>query len=369
MSTKYPGGIISKTPPVPAGPYETGAASGIWTIDQATNYIKQGLWPTAGLVPTDAQFNYVTMLLHGDGTNGAQNNTFLDSSTNNFTITRNGNTTQGSFSPYGSNWSTYFDNASLLTFTQQSFASDFTIEFWMYQTASSTGGGYCPIVESDSGAYNFPLILDYGGDGYLGAYFQSGSPSGSTGAKVFSTNTWTHIAVSRSGSSNKYFVNGTLVLTLTGTPTLLVDKIGGYSTVGSGFLYSGYLSNLRITNTAVYTSNFTPSTVPLTAISGTQLLTCQSNWLVDNSTNNLYIANTGLPSVQRFNPFGTSTAYSTATIGGSGYFDGTGDKVTAPSSSAFNFGTGDFTISMLEYCCLQNPNSLLLRKIVPLLPH
>ena len=36
--------------------------------------------------PVDAQFNYVTMLLHGDGTNGAQNNTFLDSSTNNFTI-------------------------------------------------------------------------------------------------------------------------------------------------------------------------------------------------------------------------------------------------------------------------------------------
>ena len=60
----------------------------------------------------DAQFNYVTMLLHGDGTNGAQNNTFLDSSTNNFTITRNGNTTQGSFSPYGSNWSNYFDGTS-----------------------------------------------------------------------------------------------------------------------------------------------------------------------------------------------------------------------------------------------------------------
>ena len=59
----------------------------------------------------DPQFNYVTMLLHGDGTNGAQNNTFIDSSTNNFTITRNGNTTQGTFTPYGSNWSNYF-NAS-----------------------------------------------------------------------------------------------------------------------------------------------------------------------------------------------------------------------------------------------------------------
>ena len=33
----------------------------------------------------DAFFNQVTLLLPGDGTNGAQNNTFLDSSTNNFT--------------------------------------------------------------------------------------------------------------------------------------------------------------------------------------------------------------------------------------------------------------------------------------------
>mgnify|MGYP003349823598 CR=1 FL=1 len=56
----------------------------------------------------DPQFDYVTLLLNGDGTNGGQNNTFLDSSTNNFTITRNGNTTQGSFSPYGNLWSNYF---------------------------------------------------------------------------------------------------------------------------------------------------------------------------------------------------------------------------------------------------------------------
>ena len=49
-------------------------------------------------VPTqDPQFNYTTMLLPGNGTNGAQNNTFLYSSTNAFTVTRNGNTTQGTF--------------------------------------------------------------------------------------------------------------------------------------------------------------------------------------------------------------------------------------------------------------------------------
>jgi hypothetical protein len=67
---------------------------------------------TGSAAATDAQFKNVTMLLHGDGTNGAQNNTFVDSSTNNFTITRNGNTTQGTFTPYGANWGMYQSDAS-----------------------------------------------------------------------------------------------------------------------------------------------------------------------------------------------------------------------------------------------------------------
>jgi hypothetical protein len=34
-----------------------------------------------GGAAADPNFNQTTLLLHGDGTNGAQNNTFLDSST------------------------------------------------------------------------------------------------------------------------------------------------------------------------------------------------------------------------------------------------------------------------------------------------
>jgi hypothetical protein len=49
---------------------------------------------------TDPNFNQTVLLLDGDGTNGGQNNTFLDSSTNNFSITRNGTPTQGTFNPF-----------------------------------------------------------------------------------------------------------------------------------------------------------------------------------------------------------------------------------------------------------------------------
>ena len=75
MSDRYPGGLITKTPVVPAGPYQDGAAPGIWTLEQQAYYAAQGLWPIAGNTdPGDPYYKYVTMLLTGNGTNGAQNN-------------------------------------------------------------------------------------------------------------------------------------------------------------------------------------------------------------------------------------------------------------------------------------------------------
>ena len=54
MSGKWPGGVISKTAPTVTGPTdgEGGSASGIWTLDQAADYEKQGLWPLPVLPKT-----------------------------------------------------------------------------------------------------------------------------------------------------------------------------------------------------------------------------------------------------------------------------------------------------------------------------
>jgi len=96
----------------------------------------------------DPYFYSVTSLLHGDGTNGGQNNTFLDSSTNNFTITRNGNTTQGSFSPFSqTGWSNFFDGTGdsikISSGITNQFApgSAFTCEGWFYLNNSSASIG------------------------------------------------------------------------------------------------------------------------------------------------------------------------------------------------------------------------------------
>jgi hypothetical protein len=308
---------------------------------------------TAIAVAVDEFFNRVTLLLPGNGTNGAQNNTFLDSSTNNFTITRNGNTTQGTFSPFSqTGWGNFFPGSDFLnTASDAAFAfgtGDFTIEAWVYTTVSSTQR-----VISVGTAGNFELLLvNTGSNVYLN--FFNGTTDYGTTTYIVPQNQWTHIAVTRSSSNLRLFINGNLQNTPSSMTTNYSSNaavyIGRYG-AGSPFqYYNGYISNVRIVKgTAVYTSNFTPSTTPLTAITNTSLLTCQSNRFVDNSTNAFAITINGNPSVQAFSPFLPTTAYSAATVGGSGYFDGTGDYLSIANNAVFDLGTGDCTIEAWIY--------------------
>ena len=291
----------------------------------------------------EPQFNYVTMLLHGDGTNGAQNNTFLDSSTNAFSITRNGNTTQGSFSPYGSNWSNYFDGSSSLSLATATAlgTGNVTVEFWFYPTDISAT--YRDIYEGRSSVnsntglaiFQYGQTIEIYGNGL----------KVSSAASAFPANAWTHFAVVRTSGTCQIYINGVASGSsgsYSDNFTSTVRKIGDAI---NSFPYIGYISNLREVTSALYSGTFTPPTTPLTAVSGTTLLTCQSNRFIDNSSNAYAITVNGTPSVQRFNPFGTSTAYSTSVIGGSGYFDGSGDYLQATAGAVPAIGTSDFTIS------------------------
>lgn len=296
--------------------------------------------------PNDPNFKNVTLLLHGDGSNGAQNNTFLDGSTNNFTITRNGNTTQGSFTPYGANWSNYFDGSGdyLTAPSVAAFAfgtGDFTIEAWIYCTALSGVENF--IFDSRSSASTAGMGFNI--EPTTGKLRYSGNADNVLTSTGISTNQWTHVAWVRSGSTLTGYINGVAGGSVSNSDNL-TQNVGAVGVVGflaSGY-FNGYLSNVRIVKgTAIYTSNFTPSTTPLTAITNTSLLTCQSNRLRDASTNNFTITRNGDVRVTNFAPFAPSSAYSTSANGGSGYFDGTGDYLQTPSDTAFTF-SGSLTI-------------------------
>jgi hypothetical protein len=345
------GANISGTPTVQANTSSLLTATANTTSESSSITIN---WVVS--VARDPYFMYNSLLLPGNGSNGAQNNTFLDSSTNNFAITRAGNTTQGTFSPYGPNWSNYFDGAGDYLTTPASSNLDvgntnWTIECWVYMNTTSGSRhilGYNNTIASDFWDLRVESAVPIFRRRISSAEVQI---SGGT----ILANTWNHIAVVRNGTAVTLYLNGTSVGTNANVsmPTSLSDQVLGIGVnrYGQGYesYFDGYISNIRIVKgTAVYTSTFTPSTTPLTAITNTQLLTCQSNRFIDNSTNAFAITVVGNTNIQRFSPFSPGSAYSAGTIGGSGYFDGS-DYLTAAADTAFDFGTGDFTIEAWVY--------------------
>lgn len=359
-------------------------ASGMWSIEEVKFYLEQNLWPTGGTAVdvtgvegtgavggvsvtatvSDPYFENTVLLLPGNGTNGAQNNTFLDSSTNNFTITRNGNTTQGTFSPFSKpagRWGNYFDGTGdYLRCGQNTNAaftlgtSNFTFEAFVYLTQYNGSASFigCQNQSTGSAGVSFGVYITAAGlTGMLAAPSSSGYVFNTTGTTV-ALNTWTHIAATRNGNTFTLWKNGVSDISVSASVTISQDSIasgyGGWNIAASpitGQAHYGYISNARLVNgTAVYTTTFTPPTAPLTAISGTSLLTCQSSRFIDNSTNNFAITVNGNTAITPFSPFPITTEYSPSVNGGSGYFDGTGDYLTFPNNTAFAFGTGAFTI-------------------------
>ena len=305
-------------------------------------------------IAIDPNFNYTTLLLPGNGTNGAQNNTFLDSSTNAFSITRNGNTTQGTFSPFSqTGWGLYqpTSQSDYVNFTTGAgtlfqFTGDYTIEGWVFLPSIGSDTSVW-ITSPDSVSYH---ALNIDATNY-NLYLNSGGVTASI-AHGLTLNSWNHVAMVRSGSTITMYTNGTSRGTTTNSSTNgyaspALARIGG----GAAGTNPRYLSNFRIVKgTAVYTANFTPPSTPLTAISGTSLLTASSNRFNDVAAAGSSPTITGSPSIQDFSPFNPTAAWDAATNGGSGYFDGSGDYLSVARDNVFLPGANtDFTIEAWVY--------------------
>ena len=304
----------------------------------------------AGGVIKDTYFNLVSLLLPGNGTNGAQNNTFLDSSTNNFTITRNGNTTQGTFSPFSqTGWGNYFDGTgdSLSVASNAAFAfgtGDFTISTWIYPTSVS---GVQVVIDCRLAGPSTGVAVFLNGTTISCA--RDGVNVVLSGGTV-TTNQWQFVEVTRTSGDWRIFLNGTSVAGPTtnttnfssNSPVVIGDSVAGSQ------VFNGYMSNVRILKGTGGTTSTVP-TAPLTAIANTSLLTCQSNRFIDNSSNNFTITRNGDTRVVAFSPFAPTAAYTTAAVGGSGYFDGTGDYLTWGPGSGAAFGTSAFCVEMWFY--------------------
>ena len=301
------------------------------------------------------------LYLKGDsGYNKNQNNTILDRSVNDFAVTRAGDVAQtvSSYSPFSSSWSYFFDGTGdYATITNTAITNfgtgDFTIELWFNRSTSTQ-----PVVLSNavSGSDNnyFNLNTSPPSIRGTGVEFQIRDNAGQAyvyGPSIPADNTWAHIAVTRRSGSVTVYVNGIggTPVTITKTITARASVIGAFLYTGAESYFQGYISNLRIVNgTALYTTNFTAPSAPLSAVSGTSLLTCHAGRLFDASSNAADISVFGNTSASNFAPF-TKTAV-TGTVGSTSVvFNGTSDYLSVPNSTALQLMTSDYTVEAWVY--------------------
>ena len=283
--------------------------------------------------------NYTTALITSVGTNNQVNNTFVDSSPDNRTLTGYSGAHLTTFSPYRhAGYSTYFDGSGdYLSVPSQALGSgDYCYEFWVNHAASGT-----KVVVDWS---NSPQIYTSGTTLYL--YVDSANRISTT----VEANQWTHIAIVRASGVTTLYNNGvaeSTTYTDSNNYTNSTMTIGGRASNAANTL-DGYVVDVRVViGTAVYTSNFTPPTERLTAITNTSLLTCHLPYIADGSTNDHTITVNGDTTTEPFTPY-EHEGYVDTDNGGSIKLSASGDYVGFSNSTDFDF-TGDFTIAAWVY--------------------
>jgi hypothetical protein len=352
---------------------ELGSASpGMWSLSEM---MTQSL--TRRSNNYDPYFTYNTLLVHGAGANGAQNNTFLDSSTSNagsaWPITRNGNVYQGVFTPFSlTGWSTYIDgnvNISNPAGLPTAFAGwggrTRTFELWLFRENVSAGVNLQTAYAAVAANGRWTITINASNQLDFGWTNSTSTQENIQSVSTIPAGVWTHIAlvVDSTSSSNttiRMFINGAME-TFTGKNlSTQTSSFGWQSLFGyADYTYAapiGYFSNLRWSNNLRYTTSFAPPTANFVNDANTLYLISQDYRFKDNSSNNYDVTTAaGAPKIMPFGPFNVNatTAYKNTTIGGSGYFPGNSSSHLVTTSSSTNFipptSTTAFTIECWVY--------------------
>lgn len=149
--------------------------------------------------------------------------------------------------------------ANMLTAT-----STYTVEGWFYISSNSV-----TIMSPNTGLNGIGLFIDSNGYIWLTDNISSGS---SSSPSVISTGVWHHIALVADGSNfnSKLYVDGNLFKTylnaysFTSLNTTQMN-IGKATSFGpSAGFFNGYIDEFRLSNSIIYTGNFTPPSIPFT---------------------------------------------------------------------------------------------------------
>lgn len=312
----------------------------------------------------DPLWSKTSLLLNFNGANGSP--TFIDISTESATVVGDAkiSTTEYKFGGSalkldGAGDYIYFNDSDYYHYA----SGDFTIECWVYGLFNSSG--YVPIIGqmvSTSSDSNRSLIYYSSSTDTIPNAWCFYDYTTSTNillgvADSPPTNTWFHLAITKQGSSYRFFRNGTQIGT-TQTSSNSIQNVAGNLYIGAARLagslkyLTGYVDALRITKGAArYTSNFTPSTrAPEKYIKDVNwpdnilALTFDgehdSKDIIDTSDSGLTISVFGNAVISS-----SQFKYGTSSLS----LDGDGTSfISAPFNSAYS-GTSDFTIDAFVY--------------------
>ena len=244
---------------------------------------------------------------------------------------------------------------------------DFTVELYVNATNFTNRGTFY-----DSRAVGGTTGITIGHEastGELRVYMNATSGSDITAQSTdFTTDTWYHVAVTRSSGTVRLFIDG--ILKDSGTRTSDMNNTNavniGYKTYdSSGYDYfSGYVSNFRILRgTALYTSNFTVPTHALEVIGDTVLLCCNNPDSAGADGTGKTITANGNAAASTFSPsltrdFTSGTEFSGVTVFDTqGYFvppSGTTEQ-RGRGRGLFGggFRTGNENINVISYIEIQ----------------
>ena len=230
-----------------------------WVTDlrvnyNSTTYTADFTPPTAPLT-SSSDTKLLTFTNKNDMWNATGRSSLITSSGVSASTTQRKFNTSDSFYFNGSNSYLQVSNIDTVFGT-----GDWTIETWVYMT-SVTGSRN---IYDGRGSANQAIPTIYVSNGTL--YYYVNQSSRIDGGSL-SADTWYHIAVARTGTSTKLFVNGTQVgSTYSDSANYTRDSLARSAYWGNyagnlGGDYIGYMQNMRITKgLARYTANFTAPT-------------------------------------------------------------------------------------------------------------
>lgn len=256
----FNGGLIGKT----RGTANDRSIPGVWTLREELEARRNGLW-----VNNDLYFSSVSLLLHGNGSNGST--TITDSSPSPKTVTAFGDakisTAQSKFGGASIAFDGNGDYLSVASNADFAFSGDFTVEAWAWLNAVPSGTNASYLTDfrnaaASNAGFTFGIIGSSGNAKMYGYASLNGVDK--TGASNITLSQWNHLVYVRSGNTLAMYLNGlsegsfTTSFSQASTPLIIGAR---FNTITE--YWNGYIDDLRITKgVARYTANFTPPASP-----------------------------------------------------------------------------------------------------------